>query len=48
VSNNLKVAYDKAVATAALKQAEIAPATRAEAIPLEAMARLYRALNQSE
>jgi 16S rRNA (adenine1518-N6/adenine1519-N6)-dimethyltransferase len=47
VSNNLKVAYDKAVATAALKQAEIAPATRAEAIPLEAMARLYRALNQS-
>lgn len=46
VSNNLKVAYDKAVATAALKQAEIAGTTRAEALSLEATARLYRALQQ--
>jgi len=41
VSNNLKLAYDKAVAKAALARAEIAPTTRAEAISLEDMARLY-------
>jgi len=44
VSNNLKLAYDKAVAKAALERAEIAPATRAEAIALPEMARLYREL----
>jgi 16S rRNA (adenine1518-N6/adenine1519-N6)-dimethyltransferase len=44
VSNNLKLAYDKAVAKAALTRAEIAPTTRAEAIPLPEMARLYREL----
>ena len=44
VSNNLKLAYDKNVAKLALTQSEIAPTTRAEAIPLEAMARLYREL----
>ncbi len=44
VSNNLKLAYDKTVAKAALVRAEIAPTTRAEAIPLPEMARLYREL----
>jgi 16S rRNA (adenine1518-N6/adenine1519-N6)-dimethyltransferase len=44
VSNNLKLAYDKAIAKAALARAEIAPTTRAEAIPLPEMARLYREL----
>ena len=44
VSNNLKLAYDKAVAKAALTRAEIAPTTRAEAIALPDMARLYREL----
>jgi 16S rRNA (adenine1518-N6/adenine1519-N6)-dimethyltransferase len=44
VSNNLKLAYDKAVAKAALLRAEIAPTTRAEAISLEDMARLYQEL----
>ncbi len=46
VSNNLKLAYDKAIAKAALAQAEIAPTTRAEAIPLPEMARLYRELRK--
>jgi 16S rRNA (adenine1518-N6/adenine1519-N6)-dimethyltransferase len=41
VSNNLKLAYDKAIAKGALERAGIAPATRAEAIPLAEMARLY-------
>jgi 16S rRNA (adenine1518-N6/adenine1519-N6)-dimethyltransferase len=47
VSNNLKLAYHKTVAKAALDEAEIAPTTRAEAIPLESMARLYRALKNA-
>jgi 16S rRNA (adenine1518-N6/adenine1519-N6)-dimethyltransferase len=46
VSNNLKLAYDKSVAKAALASAEIAPTTRAEAIPLPDMARLYRELRK--
>ncbi len=46
VSNNLKLAYDKAVAKAALARAEIAPTTRAEAISLPDMARLYRELKK--
>jgi 16S rRNA (adenine1518-N6/adenine1519-N6)-dimethyltransferase len=41
VSNNLKLAYDKPVTKAALENTGIAPSTRAEAIPLEEMARLY-------
>jgi len=44
VSNNLKLAYDKVAAKAALARAEIAGTTRAEAISLEDMARLYREL----
>jgi 16S rRNA (adenine1518-N6/adenine1519-N6)-dimethyltransferase len=44
VNNNLKLAYDKEIVKAALLRAEIAPTTRAEAIPLEEMARLYREL----
>ena len=48
VSNNLKLAYDKDVAKAALTRAEIAPATRAEAIALEEMARLYLELKGRE
>jgi len=44
VSNNLKLAYEKAVVKAALERAAIAPSTRAEAISLEDMARLYREL----
>lgn len=46
VSNNLKLAYDKAVVTAALAQAELDASTRAEAIALPQMARLYRALGE--
>jgi 16S rRNA (adenine1518-N6/adenine1519-N6)-dimethyltransferase len=46
VSNNLKLAYDKTVVKAALLGAEISPATRAEAIPLPEMARLYRELKK--
>lgn len=46
VSNNLKLAYDKAVAQAALARAEIASTTRAEAIALPDMARLYRELRK--
>lgn len=44
VSNNLKLAYEKNAALAALKAAGIAPSTRAEAISLEDMTHLYRAL----
>jgi 16S rRNA (adenine1518-N6/adenine1519-N6)-dimethyltransferase len=44
VSNNLKLAYDKAIAKGALERVEIAPSTRAEAIALPEMARLYREL----
>ncbi|PSH05799.1 MAG: ribosomal RNA small subunit methyltransferase A [Acidobacteria bacterium] len=47
VSNNLKLAYDKNDASDALIRAEIAPATRAEAISLEGMARLYRELSKT-
>jgi 16S rRNA (adenine1518-N6/adenine1519-N6)-dimethyltransferase len=46
VSNNLKLAYDKAAAKRALEQTGIAPSTRAEAISLEDMARLYLALKE--
>jgi 16S rRNA (adenine1518-N6/adenine1519-N6)-dimethyltransferase len=46
VNNNLKLAYDKSVAKAALLSAEIAPTTRAEAISLPDMARLYRELKK--
>jgi 16S rRNA (adenine1518-N6/adenine1519-N6)-dimethyltransferase len=46
VSNNLKLAYDKAVAKTALLGAEIAPGARAEAIALPEMARLYRGLKK--
>ncbi len=46
VSNNLKLAYDKAVAKTALASAEIAPTTRAEAIALPEMTRLYRELRK--
>jgi len=46
VSNNLKLAYDKAIAKVALAGAEIEPTTRAEAISLENMARLYRELQK--
>jgi 16S rRNA (adenine1518-N6/adenine1519-N6)-dimethyltransferase len=46
VSNNLKLAYDKAVVKSALASAEIAPTTRAEAIGLPEMARLYRELKR--
>jgi 16S rRNA (adenine1518-N6/adenine1519-N6)-dimethyltransferase len=48
VSNNLKLAYDKAVVKAALAGAEIAPTTRAEAIALPEMARLYRELKDKK
>ncbi len=48
VSNNLKLGYKKEAVVAALKLAEVAPSTRAEAIPLEAMARLYRALPRQQ
>ena len=44
VSNNLKSAYDKDLVQAALAEAGIEPAARAETIPLEPMARLYLAL----
>jgi 16S rRNA (adenine1518-N6/adenine1519-N6)-dimethyltransferase len=44
VSNNLKLAYDKGAAKAALTSAGIAPTTRAEAIALPDMARLYQEL----
>jgi 16S rRNA (adenine1518-N6/adenine1519-N6)-dimethyltransferase len=44
VSNNLKLAYDKAIAKGALERTGIAPSTRAEAIALPEMARLYREL----
>jgi 16S rRNA (adenine1518-N6/adenine1519-N6)-dimethyltransferase len=44
VSNNLKTAYDKAAVAEALKAAEVVPTARAETLPLEAMARLYRAI----
>jgi 16S rRNA (adenine1518-N6/adenine1519-N6)-dimethyltransferase len=46
VSNNLKLAYDKPLAKDALLRAEIAPTTRAEAISLEDMAKLYRELKK--
>jgi len=46
VSNNLKSAYDKGAAQAALANAGIAPSARAETIPLEQMARLYLALGK--
>jgi 16S rRNA (adenine1518-N6/adenine1519-N6)-dimethyltransferase len=46
VSNNLKVAYDKAVMKTALEGAGIAPSARAEGIGLPEMARLYRKLKQ--
>jgi hypothetical protein len=48
VNNNLKLAYDKAAAKAALESAGIAPATRAETIALEEMARLYLELKGGE
>jgi 16S rRNA (adenine1518-N6/adenine1519-N6)-dimethyltransferase len=48
VSNNLKSAYDKEVANAALQRAAIAPSARAEALELPEMARLYRELNGSK
>jgi 16S rRNA (adenine1518-N6/adenine1519-N6)-dimethyltransferase len=48
VSNNLKLAYDKAVAKAALASTGISPTMRAEAIPLPDMARLYRELKRQE
>ena len=48
VSNNLKLAYDKPLAAAALAAAGIAPSTRAEAIPLDGMARLYRELTSNK
>ncbi len=44
VSNNLKTAYDKAAVAEALKAAEVVPTARAETLPLEAMARLYRGI----
>ena len=44
VSNNLKTAYDKAAVAEALTAAEVVPTARAETLPLEAMARLYRAI----
>jgi len=46
VNNNLKLAYDGAVAKGALERTAIAPTTRAEAIPLPDMARLYRELKK--
>jgi 16S rRNA (adenine1518-N6/adenine1519-N6)-dimethyltransferase len=48
VSNNLKLAYDKEAAKAALTGAGIVPSTRAEAIALEDMARLYQRLKSQE
>jgi 16S rRNA (adenine1518-N6/adenine1519-N6)-dimethyltransferase len=45
VSNNLKAAYDKSVAASALQRSGIVGSARAETLPLEAMARLYRELN---
>ncbi len=48
VSNNLKLAYDRVAAKAALARAGIAPTTRAETIALEAMARLYLELKNPE
>ncbi len=41
VSNNLKLAYDKSIVKSSLERAAIAGTTRAEAISLEDMARLY-------
>ncbi len=48
VNNNLKVAYDKEAAKAALARVGIAPTTRAETIGLEEMARLYVELKGRE
>jgi 16S rRNA (adenine1518-N6/adenine1519-N6)-dimethyltransferase len=48
VSNNLKLAYDKESAKAALVRAGIVPSTRAEAIALKDMARLYLELKGRE
>jgi 16S rRNA A1518/A1519 N6-dimethyltransferase RsmA/KsgA/DIM1 with predicted DNA glycosylase/AP lyase activity len=48
VSNNLKLAYDREAAKAALVRAGIAPSTRAETIALEDMARLYQELKNQE
>lgn len=47
LSNNLKSAYDKEAATAALAAAGVDPSARAESLPLEPMARLYRALQEA-
>ena len=48
ISNNLKAAYSKQATASALERAGIAPSARAEAVPLEEMARLYRELKQVE
>jgi 16S rRNA (adenine1518-N6/adenine1519-N6)-dimethyltransferase len=48
ISNNLKAAYDRQAAASALSRAGIVPSTRAEAISLEEMARLYRELKTGE
>ncbi len=48
VSNNLKTAYDKALAGTALARSGIAPSARAEAISLEEMAHLYRELKNQQ
>jgi len=45
VSNNLKLAYDKAAAKRALEQTGIAPSTRARQFRWN-MARLYLALKE--
>ncbi len=44
LANNLKSRYDSKSIAAALKSAKVPPATRAEALPLETMAAVFRAL----
>jgi 16S rRNA (adenine1518-N6/adenine1519-N6)-dimethyltransferase len=48
VSNNLKAAYHRDAIKAALARAGISPSARAEAIPLDQMARLYRELKSPQ
>jgi 16S rRNA (adenine1518-N6/adenine1519-N6)-dimethyltransferase len=43
--NNLKTRYDEDVLRAALAKSGVKPAVRAEALPLEKAAALFRALN---
>ena len=46
--NNLKTAYDEELLRAALAKSGVKPAIRAEALPLERMAALFRALRDGK